>query len=88
MSQTMPKFDWKPPKRIVSDRTVIEGNIIFCIVSRINKLAQKSTGFQKTQNLIEETRAEIDELTQKKVKIDKVKELKEQISWCKDANDN
>ena len=57
-------------------------------MSLVNKLTQKSTGFKKTQNLIEETRAEVDQLTQKKVKIDKVKELKEQISWCKDANDN
>ena len=52
----------------------------------VDKLAQKSTGFNKTGHSIEETRAEIDELTQKKMKIDKVKELKEQISWCKDAN--
>ena len=54
----------------------------------VDKLAQKSIGFNKTGHSIEETRAEIDELTQKKMKIEKVKELKEQISWCKDANDN
>ena len=57
-------------------------------MSLIDQLTKKSTGFNKTRQLIEETRAEIDELTSKKVKIDKVKELKEQISWCKDANDN
>ena len=63
-------------------------NTTFCKVALVDKLAKKSTGFNKTGQSIEETRAEIDELTQKKMKIEKVKELKEQISWCKDANDN
>ena len=56
-------------------------------MSLLDKLTQKSTSFDKTRALIEETHAEIDELKAKKTKIDKVKELNEQISWCKDAND-
>ena len=84
----MPNVGWKPPRLKVSKTEFIEVNTTFCKVALVDKLAQKSTGFNKTGHSIIETRAEIDELTQKKMKTDKVKELKEQISWCKDANDN